>query len=344
MKLKSCLTILLILLIVPVAGLIAAKYYYDTTVNTPNDGSSAQVIIEIPLGSSVKDIAKQLKDEDIIENETVFEYYIRFNNLEGKLLAGTYETKGNQNIPEVVQDLQNPIEREVRVTLPEGLMYIQTAERLDKVLTISPNWSKEEFLELAKNPGDNFSEFQILSTKPAEKSLEGFLFPDTYIFDIEISTKDVIRKMLENTETRISGQLLTDIEASDFTVYEVLNFAAMIERETRETEDRYIVGDVLYKRYVEGWALGIDATLLYEHDSWKYVIRQKDIETPTPYNTRIHKGLPPTPICSPGLESIKGFVYREANDYYYYVSDSEGNIYYARTWSEHQKNIQKYLR
>lgn len=339
------LTILIFFIVVGAfGGFFYVKNYYETTLDTPNAGSSEQVIVEIHLGSTIRDIGEQLKKEGLIADERVFEYYVRTNNLSDKFLAGKYETKGNKTLLEVIEDLQVPIKDEVTITIPEGIRFTQIADRLDKVMKISPNWSKEEFLELAENPGNNFAQFTILSTKPADKSLEGFLFPDTYIFGIEYSTKDVMNRMLQNTEDRISGKLLDDIIASEFTVYEVLNFASIIERETIQTEDRYLVGDILYRRYKAGWALGVDATILYEHGDWKYEIRQKDLESKTPYNTRLIKGLPPTPICNPGLETINGFIYRKENDNWYYISDSEGNMYYAKTLTEHNKNIQKYLK
>lgn len=329
-------------IVASILGAAGLYFYYNSQVNQPNDGNNVQLLVTIEQGTSIRELSQQLEKQGIISDARVFEAYIRLNNEEPNILAGTYETEDNLTMPEVLQDLKVPINREVRVTIPEGLRYDQVADRLDNVLKISPNWDKQRFLELAENPGNTFDN-PILASKPEGKSLEGFLFPDTYIFDIETSTTQAMEKLISNTQNRISGELLSDIEQSQFSVYEVLNFASMIERETKFEEDRYLVGDVLYKRYTEGWTLGIDATLLYEQGDWTSPLTRAELDADTPYNTRVNTGLPPTPICNPGLESIKGFVYREENPYYFYVSDLEGNIYYAEDSAGHQENIRNHL-
>jgi UPF0755 protein len=201
-------------------------------------------------------------------------------------------------------------------------------------------------LEFAKVENTTFSstEFLTLTNDPEYitslnipyniTDLEGFLFPDKYSFSLNADAKTIIGVMVTNFGNRIGF--------SD--TYEDIIVASMVEREGFTSEDRPMIADIIQRRYAEGWLLQIDATLLYPKKDWKAPITTVDKQSDSPYNTYKKQGYPPTPICNPGLESINATRNPKSNKYYYYIHDNDGNAHFAETLTEHNQNVQQYLR
>ena len=164
--------------------------------------------------------------------------------------------------------------------------------------------------------------------------LEGYLFPDKYAFANTVSTEDVLKTLVNNFQTKVGVK----------DTYEDIIVASMVEREGYTSSDRPMIADIIKRRLEEGWLLQIDATLLYPEKDWKHTITDVDKQKENPYNTYKYPGLPPTPICNPGLSAINATRNPESNSYYFYIHDPQGNIHYAKTLVEHNSNVQKHLR
>jgi UPF0755 protein len=234
------------------------------------------------------------------------------------------------------------------VTMLEGWRVEEIAEYLDKKQVVT----KDEFLEAAsKKYSYNFLPTYSNLDHPY-RQLEGYLFPDTYQTAAQSSAETIINTMLKNFETRVTPQMRQDLSRNKLSLGETIILASIVEREGAKESDRALVAGILLKRIqTPGWKLDSDDTvqfaLGYEEKNktwWRKDISQGDLAVNSPYNTRKNDGLPPTPIDSPGLSSIKAAIYPQASDYWFYVADSQGITHYAKTIDEHNVNVQKYLR
>ena len=331
---KSLIKIIILAVITVVAITVLAKVNFNSVIKKPNSESSEKVTLQIEQGESVDSIIDKLVDAGILKEnwKNHFKYYLKINDLSQKLQAGVYEIPKNLNIKEIAETLQQARGLDIWVTIPEGLRKDEIAEILATELAKGgyKNFNSSDFLKLTTNP----SFIQSLGFNYELTDLEGFLFPDKYAFSVKETTQDILQKLTDNFQAKVG------INDS----YEDIIIASMVEREGYNAQDRAMIADIIQRRYKEGWLLQIDATLLYPLKDWKHVITQEDKGSDNPYNTYKYAGLPPTPICNPGLESINAVRNPQHNNYYYYIHDNEGNIYYAKNLIEHNQNIEKYLK
>lgn len=333
-KPKNLSKIFLLLLLFVIVSCVFLKLNYDSTLKKANSESTEKVLFEIQSGESVDSILSNLIEKDVLKENYKYytKIYLKLNDLGPKLQAGVYELPLNLNIIELMQTLQNGKNQDIWVTIPEGLRKDEIAETLEEELTRNSNtqFSKSEFLSLTTN-----SEYiKGLGLIDGISDLEGFLFPDKYAFPIDSTTETVIEKMVNNFKSRVGN---------DYT-YQDIVFASIVEREGYNSSDKPIIAGIIIKRFNESWLLQTDATLLYPVKDWKHVITIADKEDDNPYNTYKKIGLPPTPICNPGLESITAVKNPTATDYYYYIHDNSGNPHYGKSLDEHNRNVQQYLR
>ena len=288
----------------------------------------------IDEGQAVDSIITELIDKGLIKEswKTYLKAYLKLNDLGSNIQAGTYNLPNNLNIMEIIESLQHAQSQDIWITVPEGLRADEIADILEDELTQydSTDFSKEEFLDLSVNQ-EYISQFGL----PQEvTNLEGYIFPDKYAFSIETTTESALTKMIENFVSKVGTE----------DSYEDIILASLIEREGYNREDRALIADILQRRLKEGWLLQVDATLLYPIKDWKHTITQVDKDSNNEYNTYKYLGLPPTPICNPGLESINAVRNPEPNSYYYYIHEDDGTAHYSTTLSEHNENVNKYLR
>ncbi|MDX9738817.1 MAG: endolytic transglycosylase MltG [Candidatus Dojkabacteria bacterium] len=331
---KTIIKIFLLALLTVVIGAFFIKKSYYSTLETPNSDSSEKVVLEIEKGEPLESIIDDLITAGVLKEKwaTYFEIYIKLNKLAPKIQAGVYDIPKNLNIKEIAQMIQSSKEQGVWITIPEGLRKDEIAniiaseyEKID-----GTNFSKEEFLRLTEDP----QYIQSLAIPYPLTDLEGFLFPDKYSFSVNTDTQSILGILLTNFKNRVG---FTD-------TYEDIIVASMVEREGYTSEDRPMIADIIQRRNKEGWLLQIDATLLYPKKDWKSPITVADKQDDNPYNTYKRQGYPPTPICNPGLAAINAVRNPKPNQYYYYIHDASGNPHYAETLTEHNQNVQKYLR
>lgn len=263
-------------------------------------------------GSGASQIGNKLQKEGLIKNSLTFKIYTQATGAAGRIQAGEYRLTPSMSLPEIVNQLKRgPVE--IWVTIPEGL-------RRDEVATRFAN-------SLGK---DETFEREFLAFSEGE---EGYLFPDTYLFSKTASASAIVNKMARTFDGKTSGM--------DLTRDQVI-LASLIERETKTAEERPIVAGILVNRLGIGMALQVDATIQYAKGNWEPVT-SADKKINSPYNTYKFAGLPPGPIASPGLSSLQAAANPADTDYFYYLHDSKGKIYYARTLAEHNENIRRYL-
>jgi UPF0755 protein len=200
------------------------------------------------------------------------------------------------------------------------------------------------------SPLDFSERFAFLADKPKNYGLEGYLFPDTYRVYSDSSVEEIVSKMLANFDGKLSTQMRQDIKAQGKTIYEIVIMASLIEKEAPinytdpENKDARIVSDIFWGRLATNQALQSDATLSYLLGDNNSAHSGSDLEIDSPYNSYKYKGLPPTPICNPGLKALQAAIYPIKTNYNYFLTGSDGKIYYAATFTEHKENKAKYLK
>lgn len=291
------------------------------------------VSVSVREGLGVNEISGILKDAGLIRNSFAFETYVWFRKAESEMKAGSYRISRGSNLFELVRMLRLGGEPEQnRVTLIEGWTIAQYAEYLE-----TQGFDRKSFELLTKNSSFWKSEFPFLETIPSGRTLEGYLYPDTYAITSGKDPEQIIRKMLTNFSLKTAELFegdISDIENLD----DIIILASIVEREVGNPDDRALVADIFLKRLKEGIGLQSDATVNYITGSGRSRSTLEDLTIDSPYNTYKYRGLPPGPIGNPSIESIRAVVNPKKNDYYYFLTDDEGIVHYARTFEEHQAN------
>jgi UPF0755 protein len=236
-----------------------------------------------------------------------------------------------------------PEKEEIKVTILEGWNLDDIALYLESLGL----FSQEEFIEASLKDYD----YGFLADKPEGHSLEGYLFPDTYRLFIDASAEDVIKKMLNNFDKRLSNDLREEIKRQEKTIFEVINLAALVEKEapidykTGNNEDAKIVAGIFNNRLKSGQALQACASLAYILGEIKPIYSEADTKINSPYNTYLNSGLPYGPIANPGLLAIEAVIYPTETDYNYFLTPiGTKEMIYSTTYQEHLINRDKYLR
>lgn len=290
-----------------------------TSAVDPKNKTSKIFIVE--RGQGVREIAKNLKDQDLIKDPIAFFILTKKLGLDNKIEAGDFRLFPSMTAEQVAKELTHGT-LDIWVTIPEGQRATEIADTLRKKM---PSYDSTWDQKLVEN--------------------EGFLFPETYLFPVDANVNTVITIMRKNTFD-VKYQTL-DIKKKGYTEDEIVTVASLIEREAKHPQDRPLIASVIYNRLKIGMALQIDATVQYAKGqvkgNWWPIITQDDYKSVvSPYNTYLNPGLPPSPISNPGLESLQAAANPAETNYLYYITDKNGVNRYAETLSQHQANIQKY--
>ncbi len=300
----------------------------------PSGQPGAEVSVTIPINTPVTKIGKLLHDNGVIGDARVFRYYVQWKG-KGGFEAGQYTFRKKDSFSSVISTLTRgpKVADQQKVVFPEGFRLTQFAERVGARL---PGRTTERFLQVVTNG-------RIRSSLlPAEsENLEGFVFPSTYQFSLTDNEEEIVSKLVDAFDIAAEAEGLADSQAKvGRTPYEALIVASLIEREAKIDEDRGKVAQVIYNRLKAGQPLQIDATLIYGMGGNVDRVLFEDLKKDGPFNTYTRKGLPPTPIASPGRESIRAALNPTAGDWLYYVViDSAGHHAFAKTFKEHKQNI-----
>ena len=284
--------------------------------------------ITIPEDANAREIAQYLSDNHIVRDINEFLFWLKISGKEKHLKSGTYELQKYKNPIYVINELAHGGKSDIIITIPEGLTIYETAEILD----INGVINKEEFIILC-NDRDFIKDLGLKVS-----SLEGYLFPDTYSFSISQTDSAVVSTFIKNFNKHIEKYGFDDSDS----INKVIIIASVIEKEAKFEEERPIIARVFINRLKVGRPLESCATVFYalkninyEKYQTKTKLTQRDLQCNSPYNTYLHIGLPPGPICSPGENSIASAISPADVDYLYFVSRGNGRHHFSKTYREH---------
>lgn len=304
-----------------------------------NKNNKDDIVVDIPIGSTLSQITEILKEKELIKNKTLFKLYVRINNDTSKIKSGKYLFNQTYSNKAIIEDLtEGKVYNDgIKITIPEGSTFFEVTN----ILVKNKLGDKSIYEELMSNTKEFKDEFKFLDDENI-KSLEGFLYPSTYYFKEEQTEKEILNHMLETFESKYTEKLQKRQKDLNQSLYEVINLASIVEKEAVLDEDRPIIASVFYNRMKIGMPLQSDATIQYIFKERKKSITYNDLKIDSPYNTYKVQGLPPTPIASPGIKSIEAVLYPENTEYLYFVATIEGGNTYSKTYEEHIKNVEKY--
>jgi UPF0755 protein len=341
---KVFITIIVIALCA--VGLCAGwRIYYNSQLE-PVSSSKKKIIVEIPEGSNIDDIAKILYDSGLIKNRMVFQSYAgRHSRGIKQIKAANYRFTPSMSSVDIFNAMLNGKDYDgaVAITIPEG----KNIKEIGAILESRHICSSADFINETKKVSEYKKNYSILSSYPdnaeGRTPMEGYLFADTYQFTSNSSAATVVSKMLANTQSKFSDAMLKKISDNHQTVDQILTMASLIEMESKLDSDKPKIASVFYNRLAKNMKLQSDATVNYALGEKKTNITNSDLKVDSPYNTYANTGMPIGPICSPSLKSIKAAISPAKTDYLYFVSDSSGKTYYANNLQDHQANVDKYL-
>ena len=320
-----------------IVGLFATGFVLSLLISyvifSPASSHEVVKIIDVPSGSTTRNISSLLYNNELITNRVFFESLVIVTMKATRLQAGEYELNSRMNMWTVLSILANGRGLKHRITIPEGFTIAHIASLLEE----NGLADKERFLELA-------TDRSFLNNIGLDKdSAEGYLFPDTYLVVRKNSQEEILIELMYKRFQQIVGPLAQEIEESGFNTHEIVILAALIEKETGHPPERELISAVFRNRLKRGMRLETDPTILYAiGDINKTRILTKDKLYDSPYNTYLYRGLPPGPIANPGFDSIVAAIRPTTSDYLYFVSRNNGTHHFSTTYNEHFQAVTKY--
>lgn len=326
----------IILVLVLVCFWVVLALWFPQTTRTEN-----QISFLIKKGEGLGEIAANLKQEGLIKSQFLFEAFVLSKGLHNGLLAGKYALSPAMTMSEILEKIAAGDTVKEKLTIIEGW----DLQDIAKYFVQKKMFKEEEFLSLANSEEKKFAaDFDFLEQIPLGATLEGYLFPDTYEIEPGAPLEEILKKFLGNFENKITNDLKQEIANQKKSLFQILTMASLLEKEVKTYEDKQLVAGVLWKRLRNGWPLQVDATLTYITGKGSLDLTKDDLAIDSPYNTYKYYGLPPGPICNPGLESIKAAVYYKNNGFWFYLTTPEGETLFSETLEEHNTKRAKYLK
>ena len=336
-----------------VAGILAISgYNYVSAGLKPLDKNDKKLVqVEVPSGSSNRQIGDILEEGEVIRDGMVFNFYTKFKNLTN-FQAGYYQFSPNMTLDQISKELQQggsaePLDDASKLTIPEGY----DVDKIASLVAKKTDFKKEDFIKVMKD--DKFFEqlktqYPYLLTdagnaKDVRYRLEGYLFPATYNVHKNRSLEDLVTQMVDTTN-QILTPYYSQIKEKGLNVQEVMTLASLVEKEGVTQSDRKKIAQVFFNRIEAQMPLQSDISILYALGEHKEVVTIKDTEVDSPYNLYTNTGYGPGPFDNPSQEAILAVLDPTENDYIYFVADiSTGKVYYAKTYEEHMELVEKYV-
>ncbi len=290
----------------------------------------------VETGESPYEICNRLQEEGLIRSALAAKIYLRVSKLGSKIQAGEFSFSDPLSIEDIFAKLQHGRD-EKTITIPEGFRLEQVAARFCQA-------------NIACQEGY----VRVLAVLRRELG-EGYFFPDTYAVDNSTSLESLIETVKQNFSVKIKN--VFDLPSPPLSEEKIMVLASLVEREAISDQERPVIAGILFNRIQEEWPLQVDATVQYlvgcqeikkeecsAKDWWPADLTESDLKLNSNFNTYKQSGLPPQPICNPGLKSIFAAAQLQASDYYFYLHDKQGQVHYAKTLEEHNDNIAQFLR
>jgi UPF0755 protein len=340
---KIVLTVAALCLLIVLGAATGAALYVSQALR-PAPASAQEVRFTVPAGSRPVQIAGILRQAGLIRDERIFTYYLKWKKQGSRFQAGEYAMTPGITPDAIIAKLNEGDtvkEETVRLTIPEGYTAAQIADKIGK----AAGKPYEDVMRLLDQPAAyRGSVITALPDDPQVKhKLEGYLFPETYEFKKGTGPEEMVQRMLAETDAKIAAipGWEEQLRRTGLTLHQLLTVASLIEREVALDEERPIVAGVIMNRLRQNMPLQIDATIQYLFDKPKDRLTEKDLQLESPYNTYLHPGLPPGPIASPSLASIRAALAPANTKYLFYVTKKDGSKghLFAETFEEHKRNV-----
>ncbi len=292
---------------------------------------------DIRPGENFSEIAKELKDNDIISSSFVLKVIAKLTGKTDKVISRRYIFKTGMTNLDVLNIITDPsISQSIKFTVNEGLTIKQIGKYAEKYLGLN----RDKFIEEAKND----SLINLLGLKDSVKSLEGFLYPDTYDVPLDITEKGLVKILFNEFRKRVfnNSEIMDSIASKKLNFYNVMKMASIVEGETRKEDEKSRVAGVYYNRIRKNMKLEADPTVQYALPEWKRRLTYDDLHIKSDYNTYIIKGLPPGPINNPSISSIKAAINPESHNFIFFVATGEGGHTFTENYADHLKAVDVY--
>ena len=319
--------------IILAAGIVAATgwFWYNQQLSAVKPGSDEMVRVTVEAGSDPAAIGSLLKENGLIRSELAFGWYVRSEQKAGLLQAGTYRLGKGEDVPKIVKHLTSGNTDTFSLTFLPGA----TLADHRKVL-IDAGYDPEKVDAALAKTYDG----PLFAGKPAGTDLEGYIYGETYTFAADATPEDILQYIFDYYEQVVKDENLAALyKKHGFTLYQGITLASIIQREVATPEDAAQVAQVFELRLKKDMVLGSDVTYQYIADKTG---QERDVNLDSPYNTRRYKGLPPGPISSPGIDSLKAVGSPASGDYLYFLSGDDDKTYFAHTYEEHEQNIKNH--
>ncbi|MCY3568588.1 MAG: endolytic transglycosylase MltG [Chloroflexi bacterium] len=305
---------------------------------TANRNTSVTVV----AGDTAASIGRRLVANGAVDSYYRFELLALLLGWESRLEPGAYSFEPGLTTYEILRRIHSGETSPWRVVLPEGLRLEQVTERLvaAEVVDGAP------FLAVVRTPPAGVVAGTLAELRPEGTSLEGYLFPSAYTFPLDGTAEDAVRQMLQRFDDALTPDLRNQIRQSGLTMHEIVTIASIIEREVVDDAERVLVSAVIWNRLAAGMPLQMDSTVQYavgdSAEWWKRELSGADLAIQSPFNTYFASGLPPSPISTPGLNSIAAAANPAAVPYLFFFARGDGTHAFAVTFEEHQANVDRY--
>ncbi len=308
------------------------------------------LLVDVKAGDTAETIGERLAAAKIIDSANSFGLLARASGAERKLQAGEYEFAPGTSVLDALARIHDGLTAARIVTVREGLRIEEIAALLERRGVVTAI----DFLAASRAlaPVNNNSGASLIAGRPAGASLEGYLYPASYSFPRTITAQDVVASMVKALAERFTPDLEQEARAQGLTPHDALTLASIVEREAVFPDERPLIASVYLNRLREGMPLQADPTVQYAvarqapglDGYWKRELMAADLKVDSPYNTYVRSGLPPTPICSPGIDSVLAVIRPAKTDYLFFVARPDGRHAFSRTFDEHERNVERYQR
>lgn len=324
---------LVVLILAGITTIILIRKSYNDNLK-PVSASQSNQLVNIPLESTVSEVGKILEEAGVIRSSWAFEWYIRNNNLRDEIQAGTYYLRPNQSVEEITNVItQGKVATDLVTILP--------GQRIDQIreTLIGYGYSESE-VDKALDP-NNYKDHPALVDKPEGASLEGYIYPESFLKTAETSPQTIIKSSLDEMQKQLTPELRAGIVRQGLTIHEGIILASIIDQEVSNPDDKRTVAQVFLKRMNQSMPLQSDPTAIYGAVLDK---QEPSIFYSSPYNTYENSGLPPTPISNVTGSALIAVANPAGTDYLYFVAGDDGKTYFSRTNEEHEALTEQYCK
>jgi UPF0755 protein len=315
-----------------IALLLVLSLFLIIYTKSPIDDRAVATTVYIPRGTGFFEIVNILDKAGMVKNKVFFTLLALFKGVAGQIKAGEYELVTSMSPGEITDKLAKGDIKTHEVTIPEDFTLKQIVDRLVAKELVS----EESFLSVTTDP------VFLASLDIDADSAEGYLYPDTYKFDRSMTTREIVRVMVNRFREKVTPQMIERAKALGMTTTEFVTLASLIGKESGDEEEKSQVSAVFHNRLKKGMRLQSDPTAIYSLTEYRNIVRKKHLSNDTPYNTYKIKGLPPGPIANPGIDSLQAALNPAPVNYLYFVSKNDGTHIFSSNLAAHTQAILKY--